>query len=1081
MLAMMIPKKSASNRKTIGVFLAQISRVWGTEFMAGIEQAAEEHDVNLVCFVGGKPSSLMTPGQLQNSYGLYDLVKPEQFDGLILAADIAHGLNAKEIKAFCRTFAPTPMVAHAIETDGVPHFLADNIKGMKFIMRHLIEEHGYKRIAFIRGVEGQIETEARFNAYKSELESHDIPFNEKLVVAGDFTPESGRAAVRTLMDERAVRFQAIVAANDRMAFGALEVLQQRGIPVPESIALTGFDDVREAQSLGVPLTTVRQSFTNIGKAAFETLMQRIEGETVPHSKVVETDMVIRWSCGCLPETVRYAVVRPREVAQTGRLENKRDAAIYALLSASNIDSSDPALEQFRETFGRMWDVFLISMKDSAKDNDFLRTTNAAIEMMRRHGFDASSWHNLISTLRRYTLAGISSPTDMLHAENLFQQARLLAGELSQRAQAFRRLKSEQQEDVYQDFGFSMAPAMSLEEIGDAISKNFPKMGIERWYVMFYSDVSSPTPTTAPPPENYKLLFQYDDKKFNIPTTTTNLGTGSLVPRGKEPEDHRYTAVVMPLSLARNRFGFMWVEMGPKDWDVYTRIRNLVSSALLRTMLVQQREQAQTEVERLLEDARERATELAVAKDMAEKAAIEKEKLYDSEQSRRQAAEALARASRQLSSLEKIEKVPEQILEQLRQILHFDRGVLYLEDVNGIPNITAHYGIPKSAPLGELRYMVDKNNKDSDMYDSVARMKEAIQIGDVSKLKGWKQPDWLPKDLSWMGVPLYFQDKVMGMMVLTRKTTWAFTKDDALSVNTFAVQAAIALENARLYDEINRFSQMMERMVAQRVDELSSAYVTLEKLDKNKSTFIQVAAHELRTPLTVMKGYLGMLRGHEAIKDNETLIMAVDGVMQGTNRLHQIVNSMLDVARLENQVLTPHVEPLSIAPMLRLLQKEFKEDLEKRNITLNLDEDLSNLPTTKVDSELFQKALNNLVVNAIKFTPDNGTVSIHTETVTDERLGPCLEIQVQDTGIGIDPENLDIIFEKLYQLGQVELHSSGRSSFKGGGPGLGLAIAAGIVKAHGGKVWAESPGYDEEKMPGSTFFVRLPIPKEKADA
>jgi signal transduction histidine kinase len=210
-------------------------------------------------------------------------------------------------------------------------------------------------------------------------------------------------------------------------------------------------------------------------------------------------------------------------------------------------------------------------------------------------------------------------------------------------------------------------------------------------------------------------------------------------------------------------------------------------------------------------------------------------------------------------------------------------------------------------------------------------------------------------------------------------------------------------------------------------------------------------------------------------------MAVDGVMQGTNRLHQIVNSMLDVARLENQVLTPHTEPLSIAPMLRLLQKEFKEDLEKRNITLNLDEDLSNVPTLKVDSELFQKALNNLVVNAIKFTPDNGTVSIHTETEKDERLGPCLEIQVQDTGIGIDPENLDIIFEKLYQLGKVELHSSGRSTFKGGGPGLGLAIAAGIVKAHGGKVWAESPGYDEEKLPGSTFFVRLPLPKETADA
>ena len=1078
---MMMSKEANKNRKTVGVFLAQISRVWGGEFMAGVEQAAQEHDVNLVCFVGGKPASLMTPGQLQNSYGLYDLVKPNQFDGLILAADIAHGLSPKDIKAFCRTFAPTPMVAHAIETDGVPHFVADNHKGMKFIMRHLIEEHSYKRIAFIRGVEGQIEAEERYQAYRDELEAHELPYNDKLVVDGDFTPDSGRAAVRILLDERAVRFQAIVAANDRMAFGALEALQQRGIQVPDTIALTGFDDVHEAESLGVPLTTVRQSFSNIGRNAFETLMQRIEGETVPHKKVVDTDMIIRWSCGCLPETVRYAVVRPREVAQTGRLENKRDAAIFALLSAASIDSSDPALDQFKEAFGRMWDIFLTSMKDSAKDNDFLRTTNTAIDMLRRHGHDASTWHNLISTLRRYALAGISSQTAMLHAENLFQQARLLAGELSQREQAFSRLQFEQQENVYQGFGFSMAPAMSFEEIGNAISKNFPNMGIERWYVMFYSDVASPTPTTAPPPENYRLLFQYDQKQFKIPSTTTNLGTGSLVPRGKEPEDHRYTAVVMPLSLARNRFGFMWVEMGPRDWDVYTRIRNLVSSALLRTMLVQQREQAQMEVERLLEEARERATELAIARDLAEKAAIEKEKLYDSEQTRRQAAEALARASRQLSSLEKIEKVPQQILEQLQQILKFDRGFLFLEDVNGIPVVTAHHGVSESLPLDELRFVVHKDDQENDMYDAVARMKEAIQIGDVTELKGWSQPDWLPQDRSWMGAPLFFKDKVMGMMVLMRKSAWAYNKDDALSVNTFAVQAAIAIENARLYDELNRFNKTLERMVEHRVADVTQAHNTLAKLDKNKSTFIQVAAHELRTPLTVIKGYLGMLRGHPVMKDNEALLQAVDGVMQGTNRLHQIVNSMLDVARLESQVIEPHLELTPVAPMLRLIQKSYQKDLEARNISLELDESISELPPLNVDSELIQKALDNVIVNAIKFTPDGGTVSIQATSVMDKGRGSCTEIQVKDTGIGIDPANLDIIFEKLYQLGTVELHSSGRTSFKGGGPGLGLAIAAGIIKAHDGKIWAESPGYDEEKMPGSTFFIRLPMKKGKANA
>jgi len=317
---------------------------------------------------------------------------------------------------------------------------------------------------------------------------------------------------------------------------------------------------------------------------------------------------------------------------------------------------------------------------------------------------------------------------------------------------------------------------------------------------------------------------------------------------------------------------------------------------------------------------------------------------------------------------------------------------------------------------------------------------------------------------------------MGMLVLTRGQAWAFNKDDALSVNTFAVQAAIAIENARLYDELNRFSQMMERMVAQRVDELSSAYTTLEKLDKNKSTFIQVAAHELRTPLTVIKGYLGMLRGHSAIKDNDVLIQAVDGVMQGTNRLHQIVNSMLDVARLENQVIKPHLEPTPIAPMLRLIQKSYQTDLEGRNINLVLDESISAIPPLMVDAELIQKALDNVIVNAIKFTPDGGTVTVSISSENDDRMGKCAEIRVQDTGIGIDPANVDIIFEKLYQLGTVELHSSGRTTFKGGGPGLGLAIAAGIVKAHGGKIWAESPGYDEKKLPGSTFFIRLPLPK-----
>src|SRR6185436_5336773 len=354
-----------------------------------------------------------------------------------------------------------------------------------------------------------------------------------------------------------------------------------------------------------------------------------------------------------------------------------------LLNSAGVTEQDPTLPQFRDAFGRAWDGFLLALDDRITPDEYLKTINAMVELMQKHELLISVWHNVISMMRRYALGGITSHTSMLKAENLFQQARLLAGELSQRSQAYRRLILEQQESVLQGFSFSMAPAMTLEDIGSAISGNFPDMGIERWYVMFYSDVTSPQSISAPPPEGYSLLLQYEGARFEIPQKQSYMGTGQLVPRGKTPVDRRYTAVVMPLTLAKNRFGYMWVEMGPRDWEIYVRIRNLVSSALLRTMLVQQKEQAQHEIERLLAEARERATELAIAKEFAEKTAAENANLYSSEQARRQAAEALAKSSRQLSSLATVAEVPQQVVASLSQVVANERTALFLEDVNGV--------------------------------------------------------------------------------------------------------------------------------------------------------------------------------------------------------------------------------------------------------------------------------------------------------------------------------------------------------------------------------------------------------------
>ena len=1064
-------KRLDGKRKTIAVLGAQLSRLADSEFMTGVLESAKTHDTNVIYFVGGKPAALTAHGMDRQSYGLYDLIKPEQFDGVLLTADMGHDTSAEEIRNFCSLFAPAPVASFAIQAEGVSSFMADNTGGMRSIIRHLIEAHAYQRIAFVRGPRGHLESDLRFNAYLDELKTHDIPFEEQFVMEGDHTVESGRAAVRTLLDERGIQVQAIAASNDRMAFGVMEALQQRGIHVPDKIALTGFDDVKESQLLGVPLTTVHQSFIEAGRQAFGALMNRMNGVQVNDVNSLPVQLIVRWSCGCLPENVQRAVVLPKEVSHTGRLENKRDTAIYALFGAAGILENDPLKDQYRDVFGRAWDVFLASLRDTDRSNAFMKAVQSMVEILQDNGFDSTSWHNVISTFRKYALGGITSTTTMLRAENLFQQARLLVGELSQRAQAYRRLQFERREEALNNFSFSMAPAMSLEEIGGAISKNFPLLGFKRWYVMFYSDVSAPGSISSPPPESYKLLLQYDENKFGIPKEKRSLATGGLVPRGKTPEDHRYDAVVMPLTLASNRFGFMWAEMGPADWDIYVRLKNLLSSALLRTMLVQQREQAKKEVERLLNEARERAVELARARDAAEKAAAKNEKLYESEQARRRGAEALARSSRQLSSLTTIEKLPQQILEQLQAVLPYDRGLLFIEDVNSRPQIHANHGFEVDADLSGFFLKVNQ----LDFYKTVARKGETLLVKDSKVVDGWEQPAWLPKDRSWLGVPLYSKSKVIGLLLLSRALN-SFNDDDGLMATTFAMQAIVALENARLYNEVTSINQMMERMVSQRVEELNAAYKNLAKHDQNKSVFIQVAAHELRTPLTVVLGYLGMLQIDPLVQNNPALSQAVEGVLQGSNRLQQIVTSMLDVARLDSQSITPHTESVNLSLILRLIHKDFMEDLTNRGQTLNMEDAIRDIPPLMADSDLLKKALEHIIVNAIKFTPDGGSIHVSACVVDDPHLGRCAEIRVKDSGIGIDAEHHKIIFEKLYQLGKVELHSSSRTSYKGGGAGLGLAIASGIVKALHGSLWVESEGQDEERFPGSTFFIRIPLVK-----
>lgn len=268
---------------------------------------------------------------------------------------------------------------------------------------------------------------------------------------------------------------------------------------------------------------------------------------------------------------------------------------------------------------------------------------------------------------------------------------------------------------------------------------------------------------------------------------------------------------------------------------------------------------------------------------------------------------------------------------------------------------------------------------------------------------------------------------------------------------------------------------METRLTHIATEMADVQKKMEQLDRSKSSFIAVAAHELKTPLTLIEGYASMIRDLAAALQQKNIDNLIVGMNGGINRLRQIVDDMIDVSLIDNHLLSLNVQPVQISQLVDLLRNELTPVVQERQQTLETHKFNGSDTWIFADPERLYQALRNILSNAIKFTPDKGVIKVSGRT-----LPGFIEITVADTGIGISPENQAVIFEKFGQLGRADLHSSGKTKFKGGGPGLGLPISRGIVEAHGGTIWVESEGYDEKKMPGSTFHLLIPARTDAAD-
>ncbi|WP_437281528.1 SpoIIE family protein phosphatase [Sorangium sp. So ce375] len=523
-------------RRTLAFLIDNVVGDYQSELRAGIERAATAHDVCLLTAFGD-PSTILRPEEADRGT-FYHLIGPETADGVIVASSTLspHG-GAEVLRSFCRSFAPLPLCSIGTAIDGVPSLMVDNALGSEISVGHMADEHGCRRIAYISGPIRSEEAVLRTAGYQRALAARALPYDERLVVFGGFTIPTGRAAMREIL-ARGVEFDAVVAANDRMALGAIEVLKAEGRRIPEDVLVCGFDDVGIARFTKPSLTTVRQPIERLGGMAVSTVLRMIDGEPVEALQLAQVELTQRESCGCgyrAGDTFLAPVpsVRgfPRPIA------DQRASLERAIASSVAIPSG--ALD------GWAGDLLAALEADLAGDGGrFLRALQALLDRARRVGVLLEQFQAVISLLRS-RVQGSPAGGDAAALEQLWHAARILIGSESVHVEGEQRLNVElaATDVTYGARGFSAC--LSLPVLKGLLASELPRMHFADVAVSLYDDAQRAT---------MKPLFLMEDGR-EVEVPAVSFPAHRLAPPGFLDAEERISRIVLPVAFGEEeRFG-----------------------------------------------------------------------------------------------------------------------------------------------------------------------------------------------------------------------------------------------------------------------------------------------------------------------------------------------------------------------------------------------------------------------------------------------------------------------------------------------------------------------------------------------
>ncbi len=556
-------KGLSTRRITVGVFIGHITSPFYRGIIQGINDAAKELDVNVIFFAGGV---INPPDNVRHRNLVYNLINRDVVDGIIFSSALFRYLKPTELKEFLNRYAGIPAVNIGSGLEGVPSVIADVEVGMAKLMYHLIQDHGYRRIALVRGLQYHHDSELRYQVYRKLLDQYGIPFREELVASVDPVAAGGKIAVAKLEKQCGLDCDVIAVVGDQMAIRVVKALQEKNYRVPEDIKVVGLQGVSDGQYFSPPLTVVEDSVYIQGKVGLENLVHLIRGEAIPMVQAEPTALVVRRSCGC-PESDKAPTIEFPENVPLGKVLHQNRGEILlqmnrAVAENSLIHRSPLRIEDIEPLLDALEDCL-----EGEPDRVFLEVVDEILKKVSMSRYNLLPWIGALLALYRFPRR--LSPDQEKRWRILWAPVLNRMNQLQGKAL---RMQEEGFINLTETFRMVADALFSDYQMGLFLERLSVAEGIENCYIVMYEN-------QIPGGLGSLAGFYSKNRTFRPSADEIKFPVKQFLPSGMLPEDQRFSMVVQSLYSGSTDFGYIVNSMDVPELGFYTAIQTQLSGAI----------------------------------------------------------------------------------------------------------------------------------------------------------------------------------------------------------------------------------------------------------------------------------------------------------------------------------------------------------------------------------------------------------------------------------------------------------------------------------------------------------------------